>query len=63
VAGLEYWPLARAANAHLPSEEQLSERAISLLATDKRRPTLRQAEVLSRILHRPMRNLFPDLQS
>lgn len=60
-AGLEYWPLARAANTHLPPEEQISERMISLFATDKRQPSLRQAEVLSRILHRPIRNLFPNL--
>ena len=50
VAGLEYWPLAQAVNAALPPEEQMSERAISLLAVDKRIPTLRQAEALSRIL-------------
>jgi hypothetical protein len=63
VAGHSYWRLAQVVNAELPPEEQLSERAISLLAVDKRLPTLRQAEALSRILGRPVRNLFPDLQS
>jgi hypothetical protein len=61
VAGLEYWPLAQAVNAQLPPEHQLSERMISLLATDKKRPTLKQAEVLAQILRRPVRALFPEL--
>jgi hypothetical protein len=36
---LEYWPLAQAANTQLPPEDQMSERTISLLATDKKLPT------------------------
>ena len=61
VAGVEYWPLAQAANALLPPKDQMSERTISLLATDKRRPTLKQAEALAQILRRSVRELFPEL--
>ena len=46
-AGVEYWPLAQAANTKLPPEHQMSERTISLLATDKKLPTLEQAVALS----------------
>jgi transcriptional regulator with XRE-family HTH domain len=58
---MEYWPLAQAVNAQLPPEHQMSERTISLLATDKRRPTPKQAEALAQILRRPVRALFPEL--
>jgi DNA-binding XRE family transcriptional regulator len=61
VAGVEYWPLAQAAKTQLPPEHQMSERTISQLATDKKLPTLKQAEALSRILHRPVHALFPEL--
>jgi hypothetical protein len=59
--GLEYWPLAQAANAELPPEEQMSERTISLFATGRKLPTLRQAKILARLLHRPVCQLFPAL--
>jgi hypothetical protein len=38
----------------------MSERTISLLATDKKRPTPKQAEALGQILRRPVRELFPE---
>jgi hypothetical protein len=60
VSGLEYWPLAQAANKLLPPKDQMSERTISLLATDKKRPTPKQAEALGQILRRPVRELFPE---
>jgi hypothetical protein len=60
VAGHAYWRLAQIVNAALPLEEQMSERAISLLATDKKRPTRKQAEILSQILRRPIHTLFPE---
>jgi hypothetical protein len=61
VAGLEYWPLAQAVNAELPPEQRMSERTISLLATGKKLPTLKQAEAFARILRRPVYALFPKL--
>ena len=61
VDGVRYWPLARAVNIELPPEEQLSERAISQLAIDKRIPTRAQAEAISRVLRRPVEKLFPEL--
>ena len=61
VAGVEYWPLAQAANAHLLPEHQMSERKLSEFATDKKLPTPEQAEAISRILRRPVHALFPEL--
>jgi hypothetical protein len=60
VAGHSYWRLALIVNAELPPEEQMSERLILLLATDKKRPSRKQAEILSRILRRSIRTLFPE---
>jgi hypothetical protein len=61
VTGLGYWPLAQAVNAELPPEQRMSERTISLLATGKKLPTLKQAEAFARILRRPVYALFPKL--
>ena len=57
-AGLKNQQVADRANERLPPHERLTEQAITRIITGRRRPSALQQEALSRVLERPVTELF-----
>ena len=58
--GLRFIDVVRLANPSLPANRQLSEAVLSKICTDRRRPTIEDAEAFARILGDSVESLFPS---
>lgn len=60
--GIRHQALAFEANKLLPAKSHISELDVTKLVTARKNPSVEQAVILSRLLKRSVRQLFPEVK-
>jgi hypothetical protein len=59
-SGCKHGFLASEANKSLPADKHLSEHTVTLIVTNRKRPTPKQARAIANVLKRSVTELFPS---